>query len=124
MEKTELKIQSTISLEEAQKIVSDLSKMTLISIGVIENYKHSRSLLLRVKEYSLFDMVCANRIVHAHQSELMKNQKSGETINVQTTQDPRLIAAIYTFFNYSSCSSDAAEPIFNTGAAGLFKVNI
>lgn len=86
-----------MKISEARKIVSEMFRWEMYHMGVIEEMPENIN-------YSLDDMLKANRIVSRHNKVKDKFLVMGKTYRriMQVTVDDRLIAALYVAMQYEA----------------------
>lgn len=90
-----------MKISKAIEIVGNLANWHLNSMGI--NPK-----VLPKVDYSLEEMIKANRIVENYDKRRMANKSGGKTMHV--TLDDRLIAAQYVAMNFTPDYCNEAEP--------------
>ena len=103
-----------ITLPMARKIAADCTANVTYSMGLSEDPPPS------LRDYSLHELVTANHLVANHRRT--KNEDGTESF--QVTCDDRVIAALYTAYNYEAESGRTAQPIVIVGHKALICIRV
>lgn len=107
----------------AKEIVADMINFYFVNEGFPDPILFPE-MLKRLENYSLKDMLEASEIIGKAEPEKYINEEDGkEYTRRMVNLDDRLIAAMYTFFHYSSDPSDDCNSIVSYKGEGLFKVH-
>lgn len=101
-----------MDLEKATDITKACLAHTLYRMGVTEEPPPS------LKEYSLRELLDANHVIAEHNKRPVVDGKS----TIQMVVADRMLAALYTLYNYEACPADDIEPIVINESAALCSI--